>query len=163
MEFESFNYIPIVNFYAYNYLGALSNDKYHLELSRTYAIQALSLFSEALNWELKKSFELCKPNGLLLDRESILDWIDAYPPELHEKTKFLGEKWKNIALTIYSEKSPEVKVDLLVDMDHNFGNVLSRILINYRKYAEFLTVKAHCERIIESILFIDDSKIKRDI
>jgi hypothetical protein len=100
---------------------------------------------------------------ITLSPTEILEYIMDFPKKLNERFNLLGPKWEKIANIYYGNMPNDLKVDALIDLDHNFGNVLSRIVQNSTKYYDFLTVKAYAERIVEFIFFIESSAIKRQL
>jgi len=123
------------------------------------AAQSILIFVHALNWELTKAYAKNPEEWSARDR---VKFIEEYPEADFNAYHLLGPKWLEIAKVLESSTPDFQRVDKLIDMDHNFGNVLTRIVSKPDKYLEFLTVKTHNTHIIEFVPFIS-GRLKSEV
>jgi hypothetical protein len=150
----------ILNFYVASYLHAISSDDYHFQLQQEFGQKSLNLFQLAIDWEIHKA-SYYHP---MLPGMSALDYINSYPCYLSDKYRYVGEKWRKIATLVDNANKNNIipTIDALVDMEHNTGNVLDKVLIDYDKLRLFLSLKAHCTDIRILMPFVTDSQLVKE-
>jgi hypothetical protein len=159
----------IVSFYITSFLIALQNnstcdEEFFIGMNNEYAFKSLEIFRLALYWEIEKAMDMWKEGSSFeIEDDLILDYIREYPPELTDRYQYLGKNWYNIAnLVLSADKHNIVQtIDSLVDIEHNNGNVLNRVVHNHKKYMDFLTCKTHAKDIRELLPYCDDPFIKK--
>jgi hypothetical protein len=159
----------IVSFYITSYLQTLQNnstcdEEFFIQLNLEYAFKSLDLFKYAIFWEIEKAFELWDDAPAHeIEEEDIMQIVREYPSKLTDRYDYLGKNWYDIAKIVMSTDTKNIvkNIDILVDMEHNNGNVLNRVVRNYHKYMEFLTTKAHAHDIREMLPYSDDDFLKK--